>query len=117
MRSSLGKSALLLMCLSLACVVPQLLAKKKDTAADPSANEQKRAVHALNRLTFGPRPGDVQQVMAMGVDKWIDLQLHPEKISDSAIDSRLAAFRTLHMNSREMVDEFPDNQMIRQVMD
>ncbi|HTS34293.1 MAG TPA: DUF1800 domain-containing protein [Candidatus Solibacter sp.] len=116
MRSSLSKLTLLLLFLSLAAAAPQILAKKKEISG-PSANEQKRAVHALNRLTFGPRPGDVQQVMATGVDKWIDLQLHPEKISDSAIDSRLAAFRTLRMSSREMVDEFPDNQMIRQVMD
>ena len=69
---------LFLLCLSLACTVPQLLAKKKDKAAS-SPDEQRRALHALNRLTFGPRPGDVQQVMAMGVEQWIELQLHPEK--------------------------------------
>ena len=80
MKSTVGKLALFLLCLSLACAVPQLLAKKKDKAAEPGANEQKRAVQALNRLTFGPRPGDIQQVAAMGVDRWIDLQLHPEKI-------------------------------------
>jgi len=117
MRSSLGKIGLALFCLSLACAVPQLLAKKKDPATDSSSNEQKRAVHALNRLTFGPRPGDMQQVMAMGVDKWIDLQLHPEKISDNAIESRLAPFRTLHMSSRQMVEECPDQRVIREVMD
>jgi uncharacterized protein (DUF1800 family) len=122
MRSKLGKPALFLLCLSLACAVPQLLAKKKDKAADPrsneqSPNEQKRAVQALNRLTFGPRPGDVQQVMAMGVDRWIDLQLHPDKIPDSAVETRLTGFRTLHMSSKEIAEEFPDNQMIKQVMD
>ena len=37
----------------------------------------KQIVHVLNRLTFGPRPGDIQQVRRMGVDKWIDQQLHP----------------------------------------
>ena len=117
MKSSFGKVALFLLCLSLAFAVPRSLAKKKENSTDPGANEQKRAVHALNRLTFGPRPGDVQQVMAMGVDKWIDLQLHPEKISDSAMDSRLAPFRTLRMSSRELVEDFPDQQMFRQVMD
>ncbi len=119
MRSGLAKPALLLSCLTLACAAPQLLAKKKEKDKDlaSSASEQKRAVHALNRLTFGPRPGDLQQVMAVGVDRWIDLQLHPEKISDSAMESRLAPFRTLRMSSREMVEEFPDGQMIKQVMD
>ena len=117
MRFTFGKLALLLTCLSLASVVPQLLAKRKDKAADSGPNEQKRAIHALNRLTFGPRPGDVQQVMAMGVDCWIDLQLHPEKISDAAVEARLADFRTLHMSAKEIAEEFPDNQMIRQVRD
>jgi uncharacterized protein (DUF1800 family) len=116
-RSGLGKLALLLVCLSLACAVPQLLAKKKDKTADPGPNYQKRAVQALNRLTFGPRPGDVQQVMAMGVDRWIDLQLHPERIPDDAIEARLAPFRTLRMSSKEIVEEFPDNQMIKQYKD
>jgi uncharacterized protein (DUF1800 family) len=117
-----GKSALFLLCLCLSLFlsvssVPQLLAKKKDKAADSGLSEQKRAMQALNRLTFGPRPGDIQQVMAMGVDRWIDLQLHPEKIPDGAMESRLAPFRTLRMSSKEIVEEFPDNQMIKQVMD
>jgi uncharacterized protein (DUF1800 family) len=94
-----------------------LLAKKKDKTADSGPNEQKRAAQALNRLTFGPRPGDVQQVMAMGVDRWIDLQLHPERIPDDAVEARLAPFRTLHMSSKEIVEEFPDNQMIKQYKD
>jgi uncharacterized protein (DUF1800 family) len=116
MRLRVAKLGLSLLCVSLACVVPQLRAKKPE-ATDPGANEQKRAVHALNRLAFGPRPGDVQQVMAMGVDRWIDLQLHPEKISDASMETRLAPLRTLRMSSHEIVEEFPDNQMIRQVMD
>jgi uncharacterized protein (DUF1800 family) len=118
MKSSFGKLALFLLCLSLAGAVPQLLGKKKDKAAEAgAANEQKRAVQALNRLTFGPRPGDIEQVAAMGVDRWIDLQLHPEKIPDAAVEARLAPFRTLRMSSREIVEEFPDNQMIKQVME
>ena len=78
------KSAIFFLCISLG-FVPVLLAKKKEKAP-ASGNEQKRAVHALNRLTFGPRPGDVQRVMAMGVDQWIDLQLHPDKIGDDALN-------------------------------
>jgi uncharacterized protein (DUF1800 family) len=117
MRSSLGKPTLLVLCAVLACAAPQLLAKKKDKAPPLGVNEQKRAVHALNRVTFGARPGDLQQVMAVGVDRWIDLQLHPEKISDNTVAARLAPFRTLRMSSREMVEEFPDGQMIKQVMD
>jgi uncharacterized protein (DUF1800 family) len=78
-------------------------------------DEQKRAMQALNRLTFGPRPGDVERVSQMGVDKWIDLQLHPDRVDDSAIEAKLAPFRTLRMNTREIVENFPNNEMIRQV--
>jgi uncharacterized protein (DUF1800 family) len=117
MRPSLTRVALLLLCLSLACAVPQLFAKKKDKPADAGSNEQKRAVHALNRLTFGPRPGDVQQVMAMGVDRWIDLQLHPEKIADKDVDAHLAPLHTLHMSTKEILEDFPDGQMVKQVAD
>jgi len=117
MRSRLTWLSACLLCLSLASTVPHLLAKKKNKSADTGANEQKRAVHALNRLAFGPRPGDVQQVMAMGVDRWIDQQLHPEKIQDKAVEARLEPFRTLHMSAKEIAEEFPDNQMVKQVMD
>jgi uncharacterized protein (DUF1800 family) len=121
-RPTLSKLALFLLGLGLALpisiiAVPQLVAKKKDKAADAGPVEQKRAVQALNRLTFGPRPGDIQQVMAMGVDRWIDLQLHPEKIPDTAVEARLAPFRTLRMSSKEIVEDFPDNQMVKQVME
>jgi uncharacterized protein (DUF1800 family) len=87
---------------------------KRDTAV-VQMDEQKRALHALNRLAFGPRPGDVERVSAMGVDKWIDQQLHPSKIDDHALDSRLAPFRTLHMDTRELVENFPPPQVIKAI--
>ena len=87
---------------------------KRDSAA-VQMDEQKRALHALNRLAFGPRPGDVERVTAMGVDKWIDQQLRPEKIDDHALDARLAPFRTLHMDTRELVENFPPPQVIKAI--
>lgn len=95
----------------LACAVSVSLwagNKKKDkkTAAVPQMNERQRALHALNRLTFGPRPGDVDRVMAIGVDKWIDQQLHPEKIGNAAMESRLEPLRTLRMDPRQLVENF-----------
>ena len=104
------------------CTVPLTASAAKKTVADyklfaKKLSKDEQILHALDRLTFGPRPGDVQQVTAMGVDHWIDLQLHPDKIPDSAVEARLAPFRTLHMSSKEIVEEFPDNQVIKQVMD
>jgi uncharacterized protein (DUF1800 family) len=111
--------ALLLSLLGFAASVQLALGKKKVKQAVAAAqmDQRKQAVHALNRLTFGPRPGDVDQVMAIGVDKWIDQQLHPDKINDSALDARLSPFRTLRMNTREIVENFPSDQMIRAVAD
>jgi uncharacterized protein (DUF1800 family) len=117
MRSSFPRVALFLLCLGLACAVPQLLAKKKDNPSDSARNDQRRAVHALNRLTFGPRPGEVQRVIAIGVDRWIDVQLHPEKISDKDIQARLIPFHTLRMSTKEIMEDFPDRQMLKQVVD
>ena len=110
--------SLSLVSVTLSCVVPHLLAAKKEdrNEAPSGAGDQRRALHALNRLTFGPRPGEVQRVMAMGVDQWINLQLHPEKINDSALNSHLEPFRTLHMSSKEIAENFPDPQEINQVM-
>jgi uncharacterized protein (DUF1800 family) len=116
MSSHRLKFAVCFLSLALAFAAPQVLAKKKEKRTEAGTNEQKRAMHALNRLGFGPRPGDVQSVMAMGVDQWIDLQLHPEKIDDKALDARLAPFRTLHMDAHQLVQDFPDPQMIKAVM-
>lgn len=111
------KFAASFLCFSLAYTVPQLLAKKKYQVNEVSSpSDQRRALHALNRLTFGPRPGDVQLVMTMGVDRWIDLQLHPEKIDDSAINARLEPLRTVRMSAREIAEDFPDPQAVNQVM-
>ncbi len=52
----------------------------------------------------------------MGVDQWIDLQLHPGKIDDSALDARLESFRTLRMSTKEIAEDFPDPQAFNQVM-
>src|SRR5580693_919179 len=95
------------------------LARKKDqpSAAETQMDAQKRAVQPLNRLTFGPRPGDVERVTQMGVDKWIELQLHPDKIDDSALADKLAPFRTLNMGTKEIVENFPPNQVIKQIAD
>jgi len=74
-------------------------------------SEEEAIVHALNRLGYGPRPGDVERIKAMGVAKWIDEQLHPESIHDSALDARLSRFPTLTMSSEALVQKFPPPQL------
>src|SRR5579863_4024142 len=112
-------TVLLLSLLGLGASVQLAVGKKKEKQASAAAqmDQRKQAVHVLNRLAFGPRPGDVDHVMAIGVDNWIDQQLHPDKIDDNALDARLSPFRTLRMNTHEIVENFPSEQMIKAIAD
>jgi len=108
---------LLLLLLASSVSVRMALGKKKEKQDSASAQmaERKRAAHALNRLAFGPRPGDIEQVLAMGVDKWIDQQLQADKIDDAAMDARLQPFRTLRMGTKEIVQNFPPEPVIQAI--
>jgi uncharacterized protein (DUF1800 family) len=64
-------------------------------------------LHALNRLAYGPRPGDIERVRQMGLAKWIDQQLNPNSIDDKAVDARLNAYPTLKMSSKQLLAEYP----------
>ena len=75
-------------------------------AATPArVDERQRAEHALNRLAFGARPGDVDRILRTGVDRWIDQQLHPERIDDSLVEGRLAPYATLCYSDSDMMRE------------
>jgi uncharacterized protein (DUF1800 family) len=73
---------------------------------DSQLTERERTLHALNRLAFGPRPGDVDRIMQDGVDRWIDQQLHPERIADRELDTRLAGMSTLQLSNAELLTRF-----------
>jgi uncharacterized protein (DUF1800 family) len=76
--------------------------------------KDKRIEQALNRLTFGPRPGDAAHVKAMGLNKWIELELHPERIPQNAIlEQKLKTLDTLQLTSSELVRDYPAPQMVR----
>ena len=64
-------------------------------------------LHALNRLAYGPRPGDIERVRQMGLAKWIEQQLNPNSIDDRALDARLADYPTLRMSTAKLIDEYP----------
>ena len=63
--------------------------------------------HALNRLAYGPRPGEVEKIRQMGLEKWIDQQLDPNSIDDSALDAKLDKYPTITMSSEKLLEEFP----------
>src|SRR5256714_1133942 len=78
--------------------------------------EDQRILHVLNRLGFGARPGDVERVKAIGVDKYIEQQLFPEKIDDTASEARLRNLETLKMSTAELYEKYPQpGQLLRQL--
>ncbi len=89
-------------------------------SASPAGREQtadQQVQHALNRLAFGPRPGDVEKVRSMGVDAWITQQLYPEKINDATMDTWLTRFPTLTMTGAQFLAKYPPpGQQVRQAL-
>ena len=75
-----------------------------------------RILHALNRFTFGPRPGDLESVRALGLDHWFDQQLHPAAIEQSELNARLAQYPAMLLSSEELLYRMPSNAVIRQAL-
>jgi uncharacterized protein (DUF1800 family) len=116
--------ALLALLLTFCCIftlvldVPSLVAAstKEKKPQDPvlkglpvtelSADEA--ILHALNRLAYGPRPGDVERIRQMGLANWINQQLNPKSIDDSAAEARLNIYPTLRMTSAQLMAEYPN---------
>ena len=69
--------------------------------------ENEAILHALNRLGYGPRPGDVERVKRMGLETWIERQLHPGKIDNASLKARLAEVSAANLNARTLLAEYP----------
>ena len=114
---SLRPKALLASVLALACFCSLGMEAPATWAAPPAPSKDKKPkldpalkglpitelapdeaiLHALNRLAYGPRPGDVEKVRQMGLASWIDLQLKPNLIDDHSLDARLENLPTLEV--------------------
>jgi uncharacterized protein (DUF1800 family) len=70
-------------------------------------NEQEAILHALNRLGFGPRPGEVEQIEKAGLENWIQAQLHPETIRDATLEARLSGFSVLNLSATNLLVDYP----------
>ncbi len=75
-------------------------------SAVPQKPDDRAIVHVLNRIGFGAAPGDIERVRALGLSAYIDQQLHPERIDQSELATRLAAFDSLSKSTEEMATQF-----------
>jgi uncharacterized protein (DUF1800 family) len=83
------------------------LAWRPAFAVEDAPGDQAEALHVLNRLAFGPTPGDLDRVTRLGAPAWIAEQLHPERLALPAfLADQLAALHTPHQTQREMVQEY-----------
>src|SRR5580700_2125394 len=103
-------------------VLPALAKPKKPKLADDNKLFQKKLskddqiLHALDRLTFGPRPGDVERVKKIGLQKWLFQQLHPDRMPENPVlEAQIQALESLRMTPLEALQHYPGQQMIRAI--
>src|SRR5215467_13647632 len=68
--------------------------------------------HLLNRVAFGLRPGDIEQVQRVGTDKYLEEQLHPDRIEDHVAEKRLTEIASIRMNPPELMRKYPQPQQL-----
>ncbi|MBV9612895.1 MAG: DUF1800 family protein, partial [Acidobacteriaceae bacterium] len=121
-----GRNRVIAAALGLALLVPALVAAGwKVKKIKPSANPPQYASfseqlstdaqwqHAMERLTFGARPGDLEQIRSLALEKWLDRELHPEKVAESPVlEQRLAPLESLRMSIHDTYVHYPSPQSI-----
>jgi hypothetical protein len=93
-------------------VVPLL--RGADGPFEKKLTKDQQILHSLNRLTFGPRPGDVEAMRKLGVEKWIELQLHPDQIPENPVlELKLKPLETLRMDPGEILKSYSPVQLVQ----
>lgn len=101
--------SLVLFCAAL--VTGPSLAAPQPESRELTADAQ--IAHALNRLTFGARPGDAMRIRATGLDRWIESQLTPAKIPDTAVDRFIAGYKLINRDQNELLRQYAEMQFQR----
>ncbi len=70
--------------------------------------EEQKIMHVLNRLGFGARPGDIEKVKAMGLQKYIEQQLNPASITDPVADAKVKPLEIFNMTTAEVFAKYPN---------
>jgi uncharacterized protein (DUF1800 family) len=123
MESFKGSLAVLLCCtlcsstpygVSQTAETKSALSKPRPAYQSTQLQGNDRILHALNRFTFGPRPGDVEAVNAVGLDKWFERQLHPDGMDETELTARRARFPAMQWSTQNLLYRIPSNALIRQ---
>jgi uncharacterized protein (DUF1800 family) len=84
-------------------LAPATQARQSPIPGDP---DDRTLVHVLNRLGYGPAPGEIERVRRTGLRQYIEQQLHPERLADEGMRARLASFETLSKSTRELANTY-----------
>jgi uncharacterized protein (DUF1800 family) len=76
------------------------------TSAVPDKADARTVAHVLDRIGFGAKPGDVERVQKVGLNAYIEEQLHPEKIADESLNMQLEQYPTIAMSSKDLADKY-----------
>lgn len=83
------------------------------TAKAKNLTEEQKVLHLLDRTSFGPRPGEVERVLKLGWQKYLDEQLHPERIEDQALEQKLKNIESQRLSNSELArNYYPPQQVI-----
>lgn len=100
-----------------AITLPVLAAAKPSPAPLKPLTEEQKIVHVLNRLGFGARPGDVERVKAIGLQKYIDQQLDPGSIADSKLESKVRSLDVFDLSTAELFAKYPNPTALLRMID
>lgn len=119
-RPACGISTFLLLGLSFGILDPTSSSAQTEL---PSAGQQAPAdettwgLHLLRRATYGPRVGDLDRVLSMGIEGWLRWQMDPEEIEDEELEARLAAIDAVAMAPADLMAAYPPPRVVRREME
>ena len=97
-------------------VIPTFALSDDAKSGKKKLTDDQKIIHVLNRLGFGARPGDVERVRAMGIEKYIDQQLNALSISDAAAEARVKDLEIFNMSTAEVFAKYPNpGALLRQL--
>src|SRR4029453_5312446 len=94
-----------------ACVLASNVGRFPDSTAASFPSDDKAFAHVLNRVAFGPRRNDMARLRQIGLQRYIEEQLHPERIADESVNGRLAVLATIGLSEDEIVARYEIPQL------
>ena len=93
--------------LMLLAALPSILVLPISRIEIPSQFEQDRAELFLSRATYGSRAGDLDAILAMGTESWLEKQLSPTEMDGPEIIHKLEGFENITLSTSELMSKYP----------